>query len=93
MRVLLLLSNLDTAVRGLAGLNISKSGSNGIISQCAILYIDLSEIHLLLSVVTRDLGCADVGRWFCAANLAVFSLIVAESIVFCLLKLLLLFHS
>lgn len=39
------------------------------------------------------LGCAETGRWFCVANLVVFSLIVAASIVFCLLKLLLLEKS
>lgn len=36
-------------------------------------------------------GWADAGRWFCAKR-AAFSLIVAESIVFCRLKLLLLFE-
>lgn len=42
-----------------------------------------------LSAEVIGLVMLDAGLWFCAASLAVFSLMVAESIVFCRLKLLL----
>lgn len=42
-----------------------------------------------LSADVIGLVMLDAGLWFCAANLAVFSFMVAESIVFCRLKLLL----
>lgn len=46
-----------------------------------------------LSAEVIGLVMLDAGLWFCAASLAVFSLMVAESIVFCRLKLLLVrFH-
>lgn len=42
-----------------------------------------------LSAEVIGLVMLDAGLWFCAANLAVFSFMVAESMVFCRLKLLL----
>lgn len=48
------------------------------------------KIRNTLSVVATGFGWADAGLWFCAAKRAVLSFIVAESIVFCRLKLLLL---
>lgn len=42
-----------------------------------------------LSADVIGLVMLDAGLWFCAANLAVFSFMVAESMVFCRLKLLL----
>lgn len=45
-------------------------------------------VPILLSAAEAGFGCADAGRW--AANRAILSLMVAESMVFCRLKLLLL---
>lgn len=80
-------SNLDVALLlGLTGLANAAERNKNLVNnhlrmQSAVLQLSAAE--------DTGFGCADTGR-FWAPTRAVFSLIVAESIVFCRLKLLLL---
>lgn len=74
------------ALRGLTGEVADAAAKN---LQLWEILTDFFWIFVLPDSVVV-LGCAETGRWFCVASRVVFSLIVAASIVFCLLKLLLL---
>lgn len=77
-------SNLFVVPRGLAGEDKEAGKFN------VLIYIKCIKSNHNLLDSALAFGWAEIGLWFGVVNRAVFSFIVEESIVFCLLKLLLL---